>query len=466
MEDPRLWIEPLVVFFCAVSSGLTSFGDAIMLHVVFVILGGAGAVPYEIPRVTFLATLLAATAVWLMLASAWKEVSLHSLTLSLAVVVPGVTMASIMTQVLLEIGDTRPIEIAMGSVFLAFAIWRLTVMIGFAPVVVGRPPSSPPELADGAALQSPQAPGTPLPEKSAATSRALVGNGHIAGRSSMAIGELPALAPPERDGDGADCDKFAEAPSDSAAATAQDERGAGRATPPRADDGSATAAPAALAAAGCGEEQALDVPPPPTGSEPETRSCAHRFACRRHAVPVWHELVAFLLAGTVAGVLGGLTGANGPPLMAVFAVLGTHKDRVRAVYVWYSMSELIVRLSVFGAEGQAVTEQFSGGSIAVICSVACAGFVAGTLLRRFFDTVAILKGLLSLVLVSACLQLGVLKDSVIAAGVLSPLAVWVVGLIVARTWKRRRARKAAQVQSPPKSELSPAADASQASARV
>tara|TARA_Y100000782_G_C9962314_1_gene172290 strand:- start:50 stop:508 length:459 start_codon:yes stop_codon:yes gene_type:complete len=152
--------------------------------------------------------------------------------------------------------------------------------------------------------------------------------------------------------------------------------------------------------------------------------------------------------------------------MAVFAVLGTHKDRVRAVYVWYSMSELIVRLSVFGAEGQAVTEQFSGGSIAVICSVACAGFVAGTLLRRFFDTVAILKGLLSLVLVSACLQLGVLKDSVIAAGVLSPLAVWVVGLIVARTWKRRRARKAAQVQCPPKSELSPAADASQASARV
>lgn len=445
-----------------------------MLHVVFVILGGAGAVPYLIPRVTFLATLLAATAVWLMLASAWKEVSLHSLALSLAVVVPGVTMASIMTQVLLEIGDTRPIEIAMGSVFLAFAVWRLTVMIGFGPVVMGRPSAFVPELADGASLQSPQTPSTPVSLKTAASSRALMGKTHAAGRSSMVIRDFPALASPEREGTDTRPEEVTErhagAGTSSATSAGLEETSAAPVTPTPAGDATAAAEhtagrPTASTGADDTSDQMDEVPPPPTGSDPETRSCAHRFACRRHAVPAWRELVAFLLAGTVAGVLGGLTGANGPPLMAVFAVLGTHKDRVRAVYVWYSMSELIVRLSVFSTEGQAITQQFSGGSIAVICTVACAGFVAGTLLRRFFDTVAILKGLLSLVLVSACLQLGVLKDSAIAAGVLSPLAAWVVGLVVARILQRRRASLAARVQGPPKGEW-PAVEDAQASARV
>lgn len=128
-------------------------------------------------------------------------------------------------------------------------------------------------------------------------------------------------------------------------------------------------------------------------------------------------------------------GTNGPPLMALFAILNTHKDRIRAVYVPYSIAELIPRLITFAQQGDAVTDGFDAGNIAAISACALAGFLSGTFLRRYVSSSVVLVGLLHLVLISACLQIGVLQSGAIAAGVLIPLLAWAVALIA---WLRCR----------------------------
>jgi hypothetical protein len=436
MDPIRSWVEPLVVLVCGVSSGLTcewqsaetgrchhgshplrsvwrchppphhheragALGRAGVRHPAHNVHLAIGELLWRAPsgRHRPPGLQVTATNVWFMLFVSLGDLSLGTLSRSLLICGPGIGMAFVGTQLVLTLGDTRPLAIAMGSIFLCFSVWRISTLFLS---------SSKPH---------------PLPSMAAPSRRFLL--------STPAVASQPSPAP----------------------------------THPTAMDSKEVSATAPLEAAPSVEilkspvtvEEAV----PTFGSLTVSgRSWADRFNWSTADFPSWREAGSFLLAGVLAGFLGGTLGTNGPPLMVVFSLLNTDKDRMRAICVVYNLAEAIPRFATFTTSGATLLVSFTPDHIAAICCAAAGGFLVGTFLRRYMRSEAILKGLLVLVMCSACLQLGVLSDPLVSSILLPIVAVWLI--LLAWFACRRRAPKpiylpvaTSLVPSPPP-ELAPA----------
>lgn len=467
---------------CSILVFTAAFGDAILLHVLWMFLARLNAVVYTVADASFIATIVSACCAVCMLGASMWDISLNSILLSLMIMVPGVTCAALSVQLLLVIEDTSPIEISMGTVFMIFAVWRLTVMV--LPELPSDAPQDAVEDATAAVKTGPQwrysAEMTDIATKVHFSMRALrvykssSDEDEDAGvrpteeaalemeagavtpdRAARPFATTPQstdkMLPGWSGGDSRGLTPLSPAPAQPKSrrrlAELSDDAVIAQAGPTDDDEARRIKTFLAASSRGLGRPVAvaappaavapLPVPPPPAAHMAEYRTCRQRLACRRHAIPPWQECAAFLVAGSVAGVLGGLTGANGPPLMAVFSLLRTHKDRIRAVYVFYSLVEVSARFAVFGSEGGALLERYSTATLVAVGLTALLGFAVGSYLRRFVDSDSILRGLLTLVLASACMQVGVFNSAAVAAGVLVPLFLWLLGLVVVYEWRVR-----------------------------
>lgn len=161
------------------------------------------------------------------------------------------------------------------------------------------------------------------------------------------------------------------------------------------------------------------------------RGCLHRalYPSISPRYPPHKVLMVLLIAGFASGILSSTYGVGGPPQMLAFAVLSVEKDYIRAVSVVYGVLELGARIYFFTTSEGAVFDAAEWPVYLGIALAAWTGFVAGTWLRRFADTDAIIRVLLLLVFASSAILLGALDETGIAAGFGVGAAVWVALLI-------------------------------------
>lgn len=142
--------------------------------------------------------------------------------------------------------------------------------------------------------------------------------------------------------------------------------------------------------------------------------------------PFWRAPAVVLIAGLGAGVLGGMLGVHGPPIVVGFALLKLGKDETRATFVVYAILELLLRLGLFFGDG---IDGSRWPVYVTVCAVSLSAFVLGTWLRQGLDGPTVMRCLLGIVLIGACLQLGVTEYAVSAAVVLPIVAVWAIALL-------------------------------------
>jgi hypothetical protein len=148
-----------------------------------------------------------------------------------------------------------------------------------------------------------------------------------------------------------------------------------------------------------------------------------------------------LVAGLVAGILGGLYGTSGPPMMTAFALLALDKDTIRGLASLYMVFELGVRIYSFtSAAGFDAADAPVYGGVIVASWV---GFSTGTYARRWADTATVVFILLCLVYASSSILLGALDNSSIAIGFAVGTAVWLAAIAAVRWWRRRSNKESA-----------------------
>lgn len=155
----------------------------------------------------------------------------------------------------------------------------------------------------------------------------------------------------------------------------------------------------------------------------------------------WKMWGIIFMGGLFGGLLSGLLGVGGPPMMIAYNIVRLHKDDMRASSAPYSVAEMIVRLSLFAARYEDIstsgsasqgrwraccTSQFvlrpfshrSGADVVqserwplyvLIMVSAATAYSLGSYLRRYTDTETVMRLLLVLVFVAGCLQLGALS---------------------------------------------------------
>ena len=143
------------------------------------------------------------------------------------------------------------------------------------------------------------------------------------------------------------------------------------------------------------------------------------------------SLLLMLCAGCLSGLLSGLMGVGGPPLMVAFSLLVVEKDDIRAISALFCLFELPTRIAVMWSQGQG-----SGGGFAAVdaalgaCTSAGAliGFSTGGYLRRYVDSANILRVLLVIVLVASGVLLGALESAAVALAFAGGLAAWAAAI--------------------------------------
>jgi hypothetical protein len=95
-------------------------------------------------------------------------------------------------------------------------------------------------------------------------------------------------------------------------------------------------------------------------------------------------LLLLVPAAMCGGVLGGLMGAGGPPLMAAYSVLDLHKDVLRGFGVVPSCF-MLVRLALYTSNEGAVAQASEAALYALIMAGGLAGVSAGARLRPWVD---------------------------------------------------------------------------------
>ena len=134
--------------------------------------------------------------------------------------------------------------------------------------------------------------------------------------------------------------------------------------------------------------------------------------------PVLSPLPMLLLlvpAAMCGGVLGGLMGAGGPPLMAAYSVLDLDKDVLRGFGVVPSCF-MLVRLALYtGSEG-AVAQASEAALYAMIMAGGLAGVFAGGRLRPWVDGERVVLLILALGWVAGGLLLGLFVEAGVTVG--------------------------------------------------
>jgi len=150
--------------------------------------------------------------------------------------------------------------------------------------------------------------------------------------------------------------------------------------------------------------------------------------------PFWRAPAVLLVAGLGAGILGGMLGVHGPPIVVGFSLLRLGKDETRATFVVFAILSLIVRLVLFVQDG---VDSSRWPVYVTVCVVSVSSFLLGTWLRQGLDGPTVMRCLLGIVLAGSCLQLGVTESPVAAGVVLPVVAVW-GGIMGYWVWKGHR----------------------------
>jgi hypothetical protein len=164
-------------------------------------------------------------------------------------------------------------------------------------------------------------------------------------------------------------------------------------------------------------------------------------------------------ASLCAGVLNGMLGAGGPPLMLAYSFLQLDKEILRGFGVVPSVF-MVLRLLLYVAAPNGVFEpEREAAGYALIAVAAAGGSAAGGRMRASCSATALLRAILALVWLSGWSMLGAFAEPLPAAlfGALS--AAWLLLLAVAARWPRefaavrgrlcpRRARGAAATAPP------------------
>ena len=124
----------------------------------------------------------------------------------------------------------------------------------------------------------------------------------------------------------------------------------------------------------------------------------------RHFSPLG-TLALLLPAAVAGGLLGGLMGAGGPPLMAAYALLEMDKDVLRGFGIVPSVF-MLVRLGMYtGSEGGVFDWGGEAGVYALILVGSTAGVGVGTWARRWVSAEGIVLVILALVFLASGLLL-------------------------------------------------------------
>ena len=122
-------------------------------------------------------------------------------------------------------------------------------------------------------------------------------------------------------------------------------------------------------------------------------------------------LLLLLPAACAGGLLGGLMGAGGPPLMAAYSILNLDKELLRGFGIVPSMF-MLIRLSLYTGGDAAVFNAAEEGGVYVailVCSLAGVGL--GSWLRKWVDGERVVLILLVLVYLAAGLMLDLFVDA-------------------------------------------------------
>lgn len=168
-------------------------------------------------------------------------------------------------------------------------------------------------------------------------------------------------------------------------------------------------------------------------SLPSTFPWLHRFlgtyvepSSPKYTVPT--TLFCCFIAGSGAGLLNGLLGTGGPPQMIAYSILEFNKDTIRAMSSLYGALELPLRCYfMFAGEGNV----FNKDDYAEYIGVAVAswtGFSIGTALRKYVNTSSIIRILLMLVFASSSILLGALDHPGVAITYIIGGLLW-IGLL-------------------------------------
>lgn len=471
----------LVVACAGVSSvmgGLTSFGDAILVHICLSGLGAAGLLSDRTSDLRFAVLVTGLMSlVALPCALFFARASLRaSLPYGLVMATTGCVFVLVGARVLF-MGDLTVVKAAAGCVFLLFSAWRLlagAVDDARAAVLAEGPSggggSGRSGSGCGSGLKHGRADGSAEPSVTAleAALDELWGplpvgeGGGRAGESGVAGGSAPAAAasvlqpsattgaaeqppasPPPlllrllaaaQSAEGADGGVEASVyPIAADAPLTVVAYGVQPATPPNAAGSPQPATP--MSPLPGGEADALPLlrggdraqlregarkPSPPLSVPSGTLSRVRAWVDARvpPIAPAWSSsgaLLLLLFTGVGSGFLGGLLGTAGPPIMVAFSLLALHMDRVRGVSTVYACVDLPVRVLAWTTASESVFDASDAGFYVAISAAALAGYIFGTWLRRCVDSTFVLRVLLVLVALSSAILLGALENAAIAA---------------------------------------------------
>ena len=346
------WLPPLAALLSNVISGLTGFGDGILMQLFFALAGVVGIIPantdetmrkvvlyISVMPISNLPLLLYIARADLPRCAPWGVLSATS----------GLAALPLGNWLLLNT-STAPLATTAGVVFVLLA----AVLLAAAARDAGR------EVWAG---KHPPAPSPSLPPVESSSANLLV---------APASADLSPLSPPPVDDQ-------------------QPPQGAG--APPT---GSV-------------------LPPPSNTPRPPPSRCSYR------PPPISPRPLATVgatlwLTSIASGVLSGMFGVGGPPLMLAFAWLRMHKDNIRGMSVIYSVftAPLGVALNVLSPNSVAESGEWGVYCGIVLCTWAGTG--AGTWLRRFADTRVVVRIMAVLVMVTGVILLGALREAAAAWG--------------------------------------------------
>jgi len=141
-------------------------------------------------------------------------------------------------------------------------------------------------------------------------------------------------------------------------------------------------------------------------------------------------------ASLCAGVLNGMLGAGGPPLMLAYSFLELDKDVLRGLGVVPSVF-MVLRLGLYVVAPNGIFDPAGeAATYALIAAASAGGSAAGGRLRASCSATALLRAILALVWLSGWSMLGAFVDSLPAGLFGSVTIAWLVLFGAAARWPR------------------------------
>lgn len=390
-------LPTVFAFVACVVAGISSFGDGIVFLTLWSFSSVLQGLPPELSKAVFFVTLLPLLSLPVLLYAARHELRSN---LGYAALLSLSSLATIpLGSLALLKGDAFTVKLLIGLILAAFAVVSL--------------------------LTSMHEWGVEREVRRRAGGGTAGGGGEEAGARMLRASSTPGLGSPQVDDTALLLDSSASStPGSGGSASAGGGYGSMGATVGAAAtvDGATWATPVPPAAGTSGEQSGTS-PEPVLGSSPPPApaSCARRVrAALARAFPLppisykysprttaW----ALFATGFFSGTLGGLIGSGGPPQIIAFGILKPDKSSIRGIKVLATTASNVMRLVIFAVAGTEVFSDEPWWQFLTIGAASVAGAAAGTRLRRYFNTDAVLRTLYVLLFLSTAHMLSALEST-------------------------------------------------------